>query len=433
MSKRNAARSAPQVRHEPPPGPLVHLVEEFLKVAAEKFGRADPLDLIFSKLFHNSLTRWKSGTGRDETPRFQFHWTQRLLAIFDCDYNKLLRLRYGLIPGAEKEWQRLVKLIEDWPKRSNILDGLRLYLAEISAHPAVTDNPRIPLQERAWKWRPQAMGEWRQKLNQAFEGVANVSDTLAREMSLTSIGSYQVEPTAATDDLRDRILEVRKANGEPGKDSNQFHAVIAWDDFGSDASPAWQYYETDYATLRALGDFGLKVPGLYAGAVVTCSKRQLVYLHRRSPTVDRYQNQFHTMSGNFVPRGDFKRDMNGLRDTARREIFEEMTVAIDVDAQRYPTILIHELETGRWMCSYLGVDIPEEEADRIHSSPEGEVVPVPFARLGEFLEREDWVQSGRLNVLSWLALGAFTVGSGPGFDNLVALDHLQRCLKAPKL
>lgn len=291
------------------------------------------------------------------------------------------------------------------------------------------------IQGRCWQWRLRPMGNRRDKINQALLGKAWVSEILREEVRLHCLGDYQLGDALNVDIVTEEIRRVRHENGRPGTRGNEYHAVLAPPSPLREAeSITFEYYLADYATCCGVEVLIGKFPTLYAGALVTCSERQLLYLHRRSSRVRKYPNQLHTMSGNFIPAGEFDSETR-LADTAQREIGEEMKVPIDVDAARYPSVLIHELESDRRIISYLGVDISAEESARIRSSGEGQVVPVPFRELDRFLAMEDFVKSGLINVLAWLALGGFTVGRGPGFDDKLAYEHLERWLNgiAPKI
>lgn len=268
------------------------------------------------------------------------------------------------------------------------------------------------------------MDPWRERINQALLGRAYISGVLRNDIRLRSVGAYRLSAEFDVEVLGGEIQRMRSIVGEPGGKSNQYHAILASTVIREDEDNVLDYYETDYATLRVVESNQIKVPTLFSGALVCCSELQNVYVHRRSYRVDHFPSLLHTMSGNFIPRGDFEWDHDGLKDAAAREIFEEMHVSINVDAVRYPSILIHEMETDRRIFSYLGVDISKLEAEKIAGSGEGEPISVPFRDLGNYLKRQDWTQSGLINVLAWLALGAFTVGNGPGFDSALAYEHL---------
>jgi hypothetical protein len=196
--------------------------------------------------------------------------------------------------------------------------------------------------------------------------------------------------------------------------------------------PRFPYHELDYAALVLL-ERQQKVSGLYAGGLVCCSELKEIYLHKRSAiNVDRDASRLHTMSGNFCPRRAFDPDKS-LGDTATREIREEMNVQIDIDAIRFPAVLIeetflpkHGTYSGRLLLSYLGLDISRDLANRIKDSDEGEVLRLKFDDLLETLiKRSDWMRTGLLNILVWLSLDAFSYGAGPGFDAHLAQHFLK--------
>jgi hypothetical protein len=275
------------------------------------------------------------------------------------------------------------------------------------------------------------MDPWKDKLNVAFQGHAKLVSLLRAEPRLVPKGRCRLPSTVDEAEIK----RMRRFYSDPERE-NQYHGILTSKAPGDYERPIFEYCELDYAALRVL-ETSQEVPALYAGAVVCCSARQEVYFHRRSGDVDRDKSHLHTMSGNFCPRREFRQDED-LRTTAAREIYEEMHVFIDVDAVRYPALLIQEtfakrqvlgreVFSGRWLLSYLGVDISEETAEHIRDSREGEVVRVPFEDLGSALRpRAEWMQTGLLNVLAWLAIGAKAYGDGPGFDPAAARGHLEQ-------
>jgi nucleoside phosphorylase/8-oxo-dGTP pyrophosphatase MutT (NUDIX family) len=318
------------------------------------------------------------------------------------------------------------QFFHDMLSRRHAFDGVMQPAAEANATASPKSSPR-----RAWRWHKSALGVWRDKLNAAFAGKAEIAAILRNEPLLEHVGRYPVPPNSQIE--IDRIAnKIVNEKGPSGSRSNEYHAILSENPIYHDGGVLFRFYREDYATLRALEITLGNIPSLYAGALVCCSETEQIFLHKRSDKVDKYKNCLHTMSGNFSPAGPKTGAYNsdtGTKDTARREIFEEMNVPIEVSASSNPLMLIREIETGRWLLLYHGSDIPKSETANIKGSGEGEVVSVHFDKLIDTLNPErGWAPSGQLHVLTWLALGAVTFGEGPGFDRKRAHKHINQWL-----
>jgi hypothetical protein len=226
-------------------------------------------------------------------------------------------------------------------------------------------------------------------LNRHFEGHARVLGTPTR-IVLTDVGPYPL-PEA----LAPLVQQLRPA-------VNEGHGILA-------EGPAWtgteasvRYHHADYRIVQALRASGRQPLILSATAMLIDPARRHVVLNRRSSSSTHYPDRLHCFGGTFVPPLPIPQPSSdrSLEDTMLREVREETLQPAKPGT--WPTLLLEE--NGFFQASHLGVEL---EGPVVQETDEGAAVNVPFDSLGDtLLVAKDWVPSGKLAVLAWLALGA---------------------------
>lgn len=225
----------------------------------------------------------------------------------------------------------------------------------------------------------------------------------------------RLEQVGAIELSAERRLEcekelLRKA-AERGQDTfiNDAHAVIKHEPSWQDEPVVIRYEATDYVGICALSDFNkTPVKTISASAVLLCSAKRELYLHRRSPNSRTYPSCLHTIGGGYMPPGVTQLDDKyDLIATAQREVREETSMNF-LRNRNTRMLIANEPRTGFFQFVLLGVDIPCEEVEVKDDSWEGDVVSVEFDKLYDklFSEVERWTPTGHAHLFAWLGLGA---------------------------
>lgn len=201
-------------------------------------------------------------------------------------------------------------------------------------------------------------------------------------------------------------------------------AAVAWDTRPLHLPAA----RTDYAAVCALSRLGPRPTMLSANVLLLCVATRQVVLHRRSAMSRDFAGQLHTFGGVYQPPVDGAQggDGSSLLHTARREIAEEIGVAIDFAALP-PLLLCEELNVGFVNLGVLGVPIDAAALAQARGNHEGAIECIGFDALPQRLSPADWAEAGRVQLLAWLALGAPAGGAPLHFDGLTGpqlFDHL---------
>jgi hypothetical protein len=256
------------------------------------------------------------------------------------------------------------------------------------------------------------------------ENIERLKAYIRKDSSFKEAGEDTVEIVSLTTELPvfenvgDMVMlaedrektEARLREVNP-KFDNDMHAILSGEPLWNDSPVVFRYQTTDYIGVETLrGNARSQLPIVSANVVVFCSERRELYLHRRSPKSATYPNYLHTYGGAFVPKardGDNRHDGNDLIATARRELSEELNVGFIMEQVHNQMLFAKELKTG--FCQLvLFVNLSDQEVSRATSNWEGDKVVVGFDALKERLldEHENWVPTGKAQILAWLALGA---------------------------
>ena len=244
------------------------------------------------------------------------------------------------------------------------------------------------------------IASWRDRLNGLFDGYARILSVPAEPLELQQVD----EPLPTSPRVQEAAQRWREASLTKPGSVNDPHAVLH-------GNPTWIdpvtlfYRATDYAVIRVSDDLGERVPGiLSACGVFICAEDREVLLHFRDPRSRTYPLRMHTIGGAFQPEwpgrgpGD-----ETLLITLWRECVEESRISYaDVDV---PFVMAEETKTGFVQYVALGVEL--DRLRKFTRKFEGTTRRVSFDDLpAEVLQNADWVPSGKLHLLLWLAAGA---------------------------
>lgn len=251
------------------------------------------------------------------------------------------------------------------------------------------------------------------------DALVKVHRIVKRTPTVTALGSVTISAEVGA---RASVLR-------PSLELNEMHALaLNWN--GSDVDTI-RAEICDFADVKALRELPAHVPAsrppvLSAGAVVVCPTERCLLLHRRSATSATYPNLLHILGGAYKPpiqhrHIDNPGDRSSLEFTMLREVFEESGLIV----RRYdePVCVAQELDTGFIQYVYLGVRITSAQFAQLSQNSEGDLVRVSFDELKKLLAyKEEWVPTGRAQILMWLGLGAPGAGWSPRFDGKTATE-----------
>ncbi len=264
---------------------------------------------------------------------------------------------------------------------------------------------------------------WGVTLNRFFRGRFEVVALVGAEPELSWIGDYR--PPSS---LADRISAHRRELAQPGR-YNETQARIVGAVDSRDDPLRLSFETTDYATVRAVREQGGTINILSAAALLVCHARSELYLHQRAASSDLNPHLIHTFAGAYLPTlpggpaGD-----PGLSAAALREVEEESGLHLDDSRGAWP-VLFRDRVWGAIEFGLMGISITAAEAALLRDTSEGDILPIRFDALGDWLRRiERWGDGGRLEVLSWLALTAQQSGNEVRFGELGASELLQTFL-----
>lgn len=178
---------------------------------------------------------------------------------------------------------------------------------------------------------------------------------------------------------------------------------IAW----SDRPILIRVAQADYAAVCALDTLGRRPTMLSANALLYCPETREIVVHRRSDASRDYAGLLHTFGGGYQPPINKGRDYDhlSLPRAARRETDEESGISFDI--LKLPPMLIgEEPKIGFVHMALLGVRISKETLLAARGNHEGSITRIGIDELPRRLAEPDWAAAGRVQVLSWLALGA---------------------------
>ena len=249
--------------------------------------------------------------------------------------------------------------------------------------------------------------------------LVKIHRVVKRVPSVTVQGAAEIPPEVGI-----RALSLRQT-----LELNEMHALAKnWDGADVDTIRA---EICDFAEINALRELpphnrASRPAVISAGAVVVCPTERCLLLHRRSATSATYPGVLHILGGAYKPPIQLRHidnpgDRSSLEFTMLREVFEESGLIV----RRYdePVCVAQELDTGFIQYVYLGVRVTSAQFGQLSQNSEGDLVRTSFDDLKNLLaNKEDWVPTGRAQILMWLGLGAPGAGWNPRFGSKSAAE-----------
>lgn len=195
------------------------------------------------------------------------------------------------------------------------------------------------------------------------------------------------------------------------------------------------YKEMPFAEVCARRELRERITILSGNALVVCEELESLVLHERSGFNFDHSRTLHSFGGAFIPPryGRTTCDINGLKDTAVRETWEEAHLQLD-HINQAPIAVIEESVIGFLQIVHVGVPTAKKAVlDAIkcvqrRPNSEGRPVLIRFDELPcQLSMQERWAPSGWVHIMLWLSLGC------PGtsfarFDQASSTELYQECL-----
>lgn len=241
------------------------------------------------------------------------------------------------------------------------------------------------------------------RINALFGERTMLLTPLVAEPRLVSLGAFVPPPG-----LRPRIAHWRQVLSSPGR-YNEPEAILAGALDLSAAAIVIPYQTLDYATARAMREAGDAPPVLSVGTVAVCPARRTLYVHCRAKGAQPAPAMLHSFSGGYRMGPDGPE--RGAIAEGLREFGEETGLgAVTLDPAFPPPrlALFRDNDYGALETCLLGVTLTPEQVDRLLPTTEGEAYEIAFDALPISLTDgvDPWTEGGKLEVLTWLALGA---------------------------
>jgi len=207
--------------------------------------------------------------------------------------------------------------------------------------------------------------------------------------------------TAKEIEVKNQIIRQDGFDNEP-------HALLeSYTDLGN-TPIVFDAKKTYFSTILCLRDKNIKPNIISAGAVLIDNEKKVLIVHQRSLNSATYPGYYHILGGAFLPKmNNYSTTYDTtLKYTVIREIAEETNSEIEIknlNDVRYRTFS-EELTTGFIQYEFLGATVNIKGNG--HGNWEGNLIHIPFSELEDKLIKLNWVPSGKMHILAWLALGA---------------------------
>lgn len=257
------------------------------------------------------------------------------------------------------------------------------------------------------------------RINALFGERTMLLTPLDAEPRLVPLGPFVPPPR-----LRRRIDYWRDVLSAPGR-YNEPQAILAGTLDLSAPVIAIPYRALDYATAHAMREGGGAPPVLSVGTVAVCPARRTLYVHRRAKGAQPAPSMLHSFSGGYRMGADGPERCpvtEGLR-----EFGEETGLGTFTLDHAFPPprlALFRDNDYGALEICLLGVTLTPEQVDRLSPTTEGEACEIAFDALpGSLMNGVDpWTEGGKLEVLTWLALGAPPCATETRFGRLSGME-----------
>lgn len=285
----------------------------------------------------------------------------------------------------------------------------------------------------SWRWAKKHLKE------DSEHAIPRLHELINRKKSLIKI--HQIINSSPSVSITG-TLHIPNPTAEAAKtirsklELNELHAISnLWDGRNVDTIRAETCDFAEVLALREQAKIDKTSPPqvLSAGAVVICPSARCILLHRRSKDSATYPNALHILGGAFKPPIQYKSidnpgDRMSLEFTMVREVFEESGLIV----RRYqePICVMQELDTGFIQYVHLGVRVTKEQFTQLSQNCEGDLIRLPYDELlRELMNEQDWVPTGRAQILMWLGLGAPGAGWYAKFNHLSAKEVFDSLVK----
>ncbi len=252
---------------------------------------------------------------------------------------------------------------------------------------------------------------WHHRLDREFDKKFKILNENCKAPNIILDGEYSLAPELQAEASRQRAdIEAKHRRNSP-------HAILSQEPNWHAAAVNLHVESLDFASVSALREVGQRPEILSACAVIICREKKEILLQQRAPDVATYPRHLHTLGGAFIPTvaGTEDPDRGGALITILREVLEESQMGLSAD-DRPHLMISKELTTGFIQLVFLGFNVSVDTMDRGSGNWEGELERIPFRNLPKILREQNWVPSGKAQVLAWLALGAPNAGIRPRFD-----------------
>ncbi|MBW7991927.1 MAG: hypothetical protein FVQ84_18180 [Planctomycetes bacterium] len=265
--------------------------------------------------------------------------------------------------------------------------------------------------------------EWINRLNDRYRGHAEIVRLVESEPKLVNRGWVKLTPRQSQ-----KADQIREGYIEEGWSTDPYGLL--------DEEPQWHdnpvllhYRMADQAQIVALRK-ARKKPRVLSTSVVLCfPESQELLLHRRNRGSATYAEHLHTVGGSYLSQAKKGCDEKSLTRTGVREVREE--TGLFIAGKNCPKkMLCQETATGFVQFVMIGIAVGSDQKRELLETSiwEGKYVLVPFSELpGKLIsESEKWVPSGKMHVLSWLALGAPGCSAGVKFGTYAPEELFDR-------
>lgn len=265
--------------------------------------------------------------------------------------------------------------------------------------------------------------EWIEKINNKFKRGFEVYGLLPAVPDVEIQKKYELQH----DFIADLEICTQKLNAIGGQ--NEPHAIVIGDPRKILSTGRVNVATLDYVTVMVLRGRKRKPALLSTCAVLFCEESREMIFQKRSMEVATMKGRFHTIGGAYRPSLDKPEEADtDLFDTNIREVFEESKIKIGKHSLP-KMILSREIPTGFIQIVFLGFNLVSNAVDEMKENWEGKLVKVPYDSLEEYLLKPNWVESGKGQVLAWLALGAPGSITPPKFKNKTAVQLFNNIIK----
>lgn len=189
-----------------------------------------------------------------------------------------------------------------------------------------------------------------------------------------------------------------------------------------------QLQTLDFSKVCAMRAAGMLPAILSASAILVCKETEELIVHQRGAKVATHPHHWHILGGAFNPALDIVAKHASLRSSLQRELCEETGLQLSVPKNSV-SVLSKEKITGFVQWCVLGVPVEAAQLAHIRGNWEGSIHRLSFNQLGEFLQKPNWVASGKAHILSWLALGAPHTTPGQKFGASTPLQLFENLIK----